>query len=344
MKKKIAIIVSAVVLIGAAAYAGVVFYNKYYDRKVPNFEAVSELYVRPGTPVDSVVATILETSSPKSIRSVRRVFLDVDSVAAGHYTITPDNPSIYVARMLSNGWQTPVKLVLSGSLRRQGTIASKISSQMMLDSADVIAAIRDSALLARFGFTPENVFALFVPDTYECWWTEPMEKVLERQKAAYDAFWTGSNKAKAKALGLTRDEVAVLASIVNGETLHVPEMPSIAGVYLNRLRIGMKLQADPTVAYCFDYSLNRILKKHTQVDSPFNTYKYAGLPPAPICVPTKPALEAVLNPDRHGYLYFCASPDFNGTHRFAVSYQEHLRNAREFQRALTARQKAKAGN
>ena len=132
----------------------------------------------------------------------------------------------------------------------------------------------------------------------------------------------------------------MLASIVNGETNHVPEMPSVAGVYLNRLHKGMKLQADPTVAFCLDYSVNRILKKHLEIDSPYNTYLYAGLPPAPICVPSRAALEAVLNPDSHGYLYFCASPDFDGTHRFAATYAEHLRNARAYQQALTTFQRA----
>lgn len=248
----------------------------------------------------------------------------------------PSNTSVYVARMVSHGWQTPVKLVLSGTMRLQSGLARKIGNQMMLDSADVINALRDSALIASFGFDRKDVFALFIPDTYEIYWTESMKEVLTRQKAAYDAFWTDANKEKARLQGLSMIEVSILASIVNGETNYEPEMPAIAGVYLNRLRKGMLLQADPTVAYCFDYEPARILKKHLEVDSPFNTYKHAGLPPAPICVPSKAALEAVLNPDRHGYIYFCASPDFNGTHRFAVTLTEHLRNAREFQRALNA--------
>ena len=134
--------------------------------------------------------------------------------------------------------------------------------------------------------------------------------------------------------------MSILASIVSGETLKDFEYPRIAGVYLNRYRKKMKLQADPTVAFCFDYKLDRILKKHLKVDSPYNTYKYSGLPPAPINVPPKACLEAVLNPEKHNYLYFCASPEFDGTHRFAASFSDHKKNAKEFQRALTARQKA----
>ena len=169
-----------------------------------------------------------------------------------------------------------------------------------------------------------------------------MEVVLDKQKAAYDAFWTDANKEKAKVQGLTEMEVSVLASIVRGESNHVPEYPMIAGVYLNRLHRGMKLQADPTIAFCYDYTLNRILKNHLKVESPYNTYMNYGLPPAPICVPGKDAMNAVLNPQGGNDLYFCASPDFNGTHLFAATYSEHLRNARAFQRALTAKLKANA--
>ena len=131
-----------------------------------------------------------------------------------------------------------------------------------------------------------------------------------------------------------------MASIVSGETLQQREYPMIAGVYLNRLHKGMKLQADPTVCFCFDYTLDRVLKTHLKLESPSHTDKYKGLPPAPINVPPKACIDAVLNPDEHGYMFFCASPEFDGTHRFAVTYSEHLRNAREFQRALTARSKA----
>lgn len=169
------------------------------------------------------------------------------------------------------------------------------------------------------------------------YWTATVEDILQKQKDAYDAYWTDERVAKAKKQGLTKEEVSILASIVKGETNYEPEMPSVAGVYLNRLHTGMKLQADPTVAYCLDYSVNRILLKHLEIDSPYNTYMHFGLPPGPIAVPTKACLDAVLDPDRHGYLYFCANADFSGTHKFAVTYSEHLRNAREFQAALNAR-------
>ena len=186
------------------------------------------------------------------------------------------------------------------------------------------------------------MFALLMPATYEMYWTASAEDFLDRQKQAYDAFWNSDNDAKAEALGLSRLEVSTLASIVDAETNHDEEMSLIAGVYLNRLRLGMPLQADPTVAFCFDYKLTRVLNKHLQVDSPYNTYKYPGLPPGPICVPSRAALEAVLNPDYggapgRGNLFFCANPDFSGTHVFARTLSEHNRNAAAYRRALASR-------
>ena len=169
-----------------------------------------------------------------------------------------------------------------------------------------------------------------------------MADVLDKQKAAWDAFWTPERDTKAKALRLSRQEVSVLASIVKAESNHEPEMPRIAGVYLNRLKVGMPLQADPTIAFCYDYKLNRILNKHLEVDSAYNTYTHTGLPPAPICVPTRAALDAVLNPDfggtwGAGNFYFCANPDFSGTHVFARTLTEHNRNAEAFRAELNRR-------
>ena len=211
----------------------------------------------------------------------------------------------------------------------------------MVDSASVAQALDSAEFLSGYGFTPENVFAMILPDTYQMYWTASVEEIFDRLKKEYDAFWTPERDAKAKAQGLSRMQVSILGSIVSGETLKDFEYPKIAGVYLNRYKKGMRLQADPTIAFIHGYTLDRILKKHLAVDSPYNTYKYAGLPPAPINVPPKACLDAVLNPDKHGYIYFCANSSFDGTHKFAVTYNEHLKNAREFQRALTARNRAR---
>jgi UPF0755 protein len=298
-------------------------------------------------PVQDVVDSLQAGAGTLRPKSLDRMFrkLEVEGgMKPGRYVVEPSFTSVYVARMLVFGWQTPQNMTLSGTLRAKGRIAQRIGSQMMVDSASVAEALNDEAFLAGYGFTPENVFALILPDTYEMYWTASVKDIFDRFKKEYDAFWTQERLAKAQRQGLTPMEVSVMASIVSGETLKPFEYPVIAGVYLNRYKKGMKLQADPTIAFCYDYTLDRILKKHLSVDSPYNTYRHVGLPPAPINVPPKACIDAVLEPQKHNYIYFCASPAFDGTHRFAVTYTEHLKNARAFQRELTARRKAKAAS
>lgn len=339
MLKKIILLA---VLVGAAAGAvvGGLYYN---DNKRPNFSDGCVLYVYPDMTADQVRDSL--QSIVVRPRSLERAFNKVEvaeKIKPGRYVVDPSFTSVYVARMLAFGWQTPQNMTLSGTIRRKGVLAKKISSQMMVDSAEVAQALDSADFLAGYGFTPENVFAMVLPDTYQMYWTASVREIFDRFKKEYDVFWTPERKAKAKAQKLSPMQVSVMASIVSGETLKAFEYPVIAGVYLNRYKKGMKLQADPTVAFCHGYTLDRILKKHLKIDSPYNTYKYAGLPPAPINVPPKACIDAVLNPDTHKYIYFCASPAFNGTHNFAVTYSEHLKNARAFQRALTARRKAAA--
>lgn len=346
VRLKITLSMVVVAVLGAAA-AGFVLGRYYSDNKKPNFTEDYVLYVRPGMTIAEIADSLSAGAGMLRPKSLERCFKKMDvasSMKPGRYVITPSSTSIYVARMLVFGWQTPQNMTLSGTMRTKGSIARKISSQMMVDSASVAQALDSAAFLQRYGFTPENVFALILPDTYQMYWTASVEEIFDRLKKEYDAFWTPQRDAKAKAQGLSRMQVSTMASIVSGETLKDFEYPRIAGVYLNRLKKGIRLQADPTIAFCFDYKLDRILKKHLKVESPYNTYKYAGLPPAPINVPPKACLEAVLNPEKNNYIYFCASPAFDGTHRFAVSYSDHLKNARAFQRELTARQKARAAS
>ena len=337
MKKYIFIAIPIIVAVVVSVFAAI----WYIDNRSANFTQEHVLYVYP----DMTSEQVLESLDSVTVRprSLARMF-EKENVASkikpGRYVIDPSSSSVYVARMLNFGWQTPHNLTLSGTMRSKGVIARKIALQMMADSASVAQALDSTEFLSAYGFTPENVFALILPDTYQMYWTASVKEIFDRFKKEYDAFWTADRKAKAAAQKLSPMQVSIMASIVSGETLKTSEYPVIAGVYLNRYRKGMKLQADPTVCFCWDYKLDRVLKKHLTIDSPYNTYKYVGLPPAPINVPPKACIDAVLNPDRHGYIYFCASPEFDGTHRFAVSYSDHLKNARAFQRALTARRKA----
>ena len=331
--------ISAVVFVIGSVFAAVY----YTDNRKGNFSKDYVLYVYPDmTSQDILCALDTVVLNDRSLARCFRKEEVAQKLKPGRYVINESTTSIYVARMLNFGWQTPQNMTLSGTIRNKEVLAKRISMQMMADSASIAAALDSAEFLSEYGFTPQNVFALFLPDTYQMYWTASVKDIFDRMKKEYDIFWNPDRVAKAEALKLTRMQVSVLASIVSGETLKSFEYPQIAGVYLNRYRKGMKLQADPTVAFCHGYTLDRILKKHLSIDSPYNTYKYAGLPPAPINVPPKACIDAVLNPDKHGYLYFCASPEFDGTHLFAVSYKEHLKNARAFQRALTAKRKAEA--
>lgn len=340
MKK--ALIVSAMVLCAAAlAWGGTVIFQKVYDRKCPNFSSSFELYVHPGMESAEVLDSILASGKVISPRSLRRTISGLTEVKVGHYTFDSKSSSMYAARMLSHGWQTPVLLTLSGAIRSPKTLARKIGAQMLVDSAEVASFIYCEDSLLRYGMDTTRLFCMVIPDSYDIKWTASVRDIFDRFKKEHDAWWTKERKIAAEMQDLTPEEVSILASIVDGETRYVPEQPTIAGVYLNRLRCGMKLQADPTVAYCFGYTQNRILRRHLEVDSPYNTYMYAGLPPGPISCPPKSCLEAVLHPEDHSYLYFCADSQLNGKHVFAVSYKDHLDNARAFQKALTKRLKEK---
>ena len=339
MKKHVIWIIVALV-VASFTVGGIKVHHLWYDRKVPNFKGQMDLYVYPWMDVESIQDSILASGQVRKPSSLKRVFKKLESPRVGHYRIDSTCTSIYVTRMLDKGWQTPVNLTLSGSIRTPGVLARKIGAQMLVDSADVASFIFCEDSIINYGVNKALLFTMVIPDTYQMMWTASVRDIFDRFAKERDAWWTPERVDAAHAQGMTPQEVVTLASIVDGETKYVPEQPTIAGVYLNRLNSGMKLQADPTVAFCFDYEPRRILKAHLEVDSTYNTYKYFGLPPGPISCPPKSCLEAVLHPESHNYMFFCADPSFNGSHRFAATYTEHLANARAFQRALTTRQRA----
>lgn len=255
----------------------------------------------------------------------------------GRYHVEPGTTCLQLFRNLRNGAQEPMNLVIPTS-RTVDRLASVLSQSLMVDSAEIAGALTDSSYCATHGYTTATIPALFIPNTYEVYWDISVDKLVERMERENNRFWTADRKAKAEALCMTREEVATLASIVDEETANNEEKPMIAGLYLNRLHIGMKLQADPTVKFAVgDFTLRRILNKHLLVESPYNTYLHEGLPPGPIRIPSIAGLDAVLNHVEHPYLYMCAKEDFSGTHNFARNLSEHYQNARRYVRALNER-------
>lgn len=260
-----------------------------------------------------------------------------DNLRVGRYAVSPDMSVLGLIRNIRNGRQEPVDLKFN-NIRTKTDLAKRISDQLMFSEENFLAILDDPAQCAKYGFAPSTIVAMFIPNTYEFYWNVSLEDFMGRMDAEYKRFWNEDRIAKAKAAGLTPVEVSILASIVEEECTYSDEYPMVAGLYLNRLRIGQNLQADPTVKFAVgDFSLRRILNVHLQVDSPYNTYKYAGLPPGPIRVPSIKGIDAVLNYSHHDYLYMCAKEDFSGRHNFAVTYADHQRNAALYRKALDAR-------
>ncbi len=260
-----------------------------------------------------------------------------ENVKPGRYEIAPNSSNNTVVSKLLSGRQDPVKLTFN-NVRTKEDLARKIGNRLAFDPQILVEKLNDDTVVQQLGFNKETVMNMFLPDTYFIYWTVSPDDFLERMKTEYTKFWNSERLEKAADIHLTPDEIGTLASIVQSETNKKDEMPVVAGVYINRLSIGMPLQADPTVKFAVgDFTLKRILHKHLAVDSPYNTYKNKGLPPGPIALPERVALDAVLNYERHRYTYFSAKEDFSGYHNFAENFTQHLKNAQKYQSALNQR-------
>ena len=325
------------IFIGAFVAATlIVTYNSFYGSAIKQSKAI---FVTSQTQYSNFAAEIKENlSNSLKVRAFDfyASHLNLEGrLKVGHYTIKEGMNVISIVRMFVLGEQTPINLVI-GEARTLPQLAGKISKQIMADSVALLSTMRNSELKATLGYKRDSLIAMFVPNTYQVYWTVTPEKLLERMKRESNAFWNEGRKAKLEVIGMSSYQVMTLASIVYEETKNRGEMPKIAGVYINRLRKGMPLQACPTVKYAIgDFSLTRILYKHLRYDSPFNTYRNAGLPPAPICIPSIAAIDAVLNYEKSSYLYFCAKPEFDGTHNFAKTLSEHNANSKKYNAALS---------
>lgn len=332
MRRKVLTIVS--ILCAAAAVCAFVAYRMFY-----------------GPCVDR--ECVVELSSDDSYEQIRSKIHDVighdfafdiyadrislpTTVKPGRYTLRKGMTVVEVARLLKIGSHRTVRLTLNNA-RTPEALAGKIARQIDADSADVAAALRDAGLAGEFGFgSPQEMFSIFLPETYEVYADVAPADLVRRLKRESDKFWADERRQRQlESIGLTPFEVMTLASIVHEETNCTEEMPRIAGVYMNRLHRGMPLQADPTVKYALgDFSIKRLLYRHLQTESPYNTYLRPGLPPSPIAMPDMAAIEAVLDYERHDYYYFCARAELDGRHNFARTLAEHNRNAEAYHRAL----------
>lgn len=335
MSFKRALLVIAVIILMAAAALTAYFYN-ILTTPVSTCSDY-RIYIRQQDTQESILSSIIEadpdarTKGLTYILNHRKYNLNIHT---GCYTVKSGATPKQVADMLSGGAQTPVRLTIN-STRTLSQMVHSISSQLMVDSAAVASRLSDDKLLDSLGYTPATVFCMIIPNTYEVYWNISADALIKRLIKERDRFWNESRRNKAGAIGLSELEVMTLASIIEEETSKSDELPMVAGLYINRLNRKMLLQADPTVIFALGGERpKRVLKEHLEVDSPYNTYKYAGLPPAPIRFVNTRSIDAVLNYTKHNYLYMCAKEDFSGYHNFAVTLSQHNANARRYQRAL----------
>jgi len=321
-----------------AAIGGGYFYLRYFKPNVTGKE--SYLYIHTDATYPDVYKTIREKGIVEDTASFNAAAIAIhytNRVKPGKYHLHEGFTNRKLINMLASGSQEPVQLAFH-NLRLKEEFAGFVAKKIEPDSVSILRLLDSSEFLSKYGFTPENVYAMFIPNTYQLYWNNTPEKFFKRMNANYVAFWTSERKQQAAEIKLSPIEVSILASIVDAEALHDEEMPTIAGLYLNRLKIGMKLESDPTVIFSLhDFTIRRVLNKYLSYNSPYNTYLHTGLPPGPIMMPSVNAIDAVLNYRKSDYIYMCAKEDFSGNHNFATNHADHMINAHKFQQALNER-------
>lgn len=325
------------VLVVVALLAAVAFIALW--RPAPIDEPV-RIYIPDGSSFEAVMDSVASHNAASSmalLRSVARGISYPEHVKPGSYIVTPDMGVLRLAFKLYRGNQDPVRLVI-GQVRTVEQLTEIVGSQLAMSADTLRGLLRDDSICGIYGMTPNTIVALFPRNSYELYWNISPSALLKRMQREYNSFWNNSRQRQCAQLRMTPVEVTTLASIVEEETHQDDEKENIASVYLNRLRMGMPLQADPTVKYASgNFALRRITASTLRVESPYNTYKNKGLPPGPICIPGRSSIDAVLANRKTNFLYFCAREDFSGHHRFASTLAEHNRNAARYHQALNAR-------
>ncbi len=328
-----------VILIVFAAFIGKKYYDKIFSSNIKFNDEKAYLYIPTNSNYEDLL-NILEKSGYlldiESFKFVAERKKFVSKILPGRYEIFNGMSNNELINLLRSGKQSPVQVSFI-SVRSLDILAGKLTKNIEADSIELTNLFKQKDIFEKYGFNKETFMTMFIPNTYEFYWNTSAEQLIERMAKEYKSFWTEERKQKAANIGLSQCEVSILASIVEAETQKNDEKARIAGVYINRLNSGILLQADPTVVYAVgDFALKRVLKKHLEIDSPYNTYKYSGLPPGPINIASVSSIDAVLNYEKHSYLFFCAKDDFSGYHVFAKTNAQHAANAQKYHRALNS--------
>ena len=342
MKKvtKRLIYIAFLVILVLISACGAIAYSILY---LPNFTSSETKYIyiyEEHKDFDALCKNLRDSAGCRNMEFFR-ILADFrkypENMRSGRFAIEPDMNNNTFLNHLRRGQQTPIRLTFN-NIRLIGDLSERLTSQLMISDNDLLSYLSNETLCESLGFNTTTIKTMFIPNTYEVYWNITAEKLVERMKREYDIFWNDERKKKADNIRLSLVEVSILASIVEEETAAPDEYPIVAGLYINRLYKGMPLQADPTVKYAAgDFSLRRILNVHLEIESPYNTYLYGGLPPGPIRIPSVRCIDAVLNYTDHNYLYMCAKEDFSGRHNFAITINEHNRNASKYHAELNRR-------
>ena len=307
----------------------------------PNVEITGQtnayIYIRTGSDLSEVCKSLYENSyivNRESFEWLAKRMKYAEHIKAGRYKLSEGMSNKDLIELLRSGKQEPMRFSIN-NIRLKSQLAGLAGRNLELDSTQLLHLLNDDNFVSNYGFNRNTIISIFIPNTYEIFWNTDAESFVKRMKKEYDKFWNNERLEKAKKIGYSPVEIITIASIVDEESNVSAEFPTVAGVYINRLKRDMPLQADPTVKFAMgNFMLKRIFSKFLDFDSPYNTYKYKGLPPGPICIPSIKAINSVLNYERHNYLYFCAKSDFSGAHVFAKTLSQHNANAAAYQKAL----------
>lgn len=334
MKRIVGIIIGLLVFLAGVAGGGYYYFLQRPNVTVPDNGII---FIMPGDSFETVKQLLLDKKyirNTYTFTQVAELKKYPQSIKAGRYRILDGMNNKQLINMLRSGRQEAVRFTFN-NIRTLEDFAGTLSRQLAIDSGAFLKIIRNPEYVKKLGFTPENVLGMFIPNTYQIFWNTDLEDFITRMYTEYHRFWNEERLDKASQAGLSPMDITIVASIVEEETNKTDEFPVIAGVYINRLKKDWKLEACPTLKFALgDFSLKRVLDKHMEIESPYNTYKYAGLPPGPVRMPSIKVIDAVLNYQHHDYMFFCAKDDFSGRHYFSRTLREHNRHAAAYHRAL----------
>ena len=334
MKKKAGIIILVLIVVGGLIFKK--YYGNIYNSNTAFEESEKELFVHTGSTYEDLLYDLETSEILKDLESFKNTadLKKFDYVKPGRYVLKKGMSNNDIINKLRIGDQDAVNVTFNNA-RKLDNVAGKIAYYLELDSALIQAEFGDSEVQKKFGFNSYTFPTMFIPNTYQMNWDINKDDLLQRFAKEYKAFWNEERLSKARALNLSQSEVTILASIVKAETSKTDEAPKVAGLYINRIRRKMPLQSDPTLIFALgDFSIKRVLNKHKEINSPYNTYKNGGLPPGPINIPSPVYIDAVLNYEDHDYIFMCAKADFSGYHHFAKTNAQHEVYAAEYRRAL----------